>query len=197
RPDRALRSRQTPGALTTRASPTISCPWLLAFADALAHLGLERGRPERVPFLFNAIEQQAAVFLDECLEPIERPALGLGPDRDSDIHPQPVPAEIRGQQDHVCLIGSHPIGQGACMGKPTANEGATGVVRARLVDRAVMTGAERARRAGPDIVTADVDPQPAVATGGAGAALPVACDRHQPPLETTRAGVAAGPPPSQ
>src|ERR1700730_6832934 len=156
-------------------------PRLLAAADALAHLGLEVGWAEGKPLLADAVEQRPALGGREGREPLQCLRLGAVADRDCDVDREPPPRETGSQQDYAGSVGAHPLRQRTARREPAAHERAARILRPRFIDRAVVSGAERARLSRVNRMAVDRDLQPAVAACGARVAAPrrFACRRHK------------------
>jgi len=163
--------------------PTSVRPWLLTPGDPFGNFCLECRRTERKPFVADLIDQASPPISTELHQPVQRLLLRTRSSRHHDVDWQSMPDEIRRQHDQVGFVGPHPIGQRACSNKPPADELPARMLRALVVDRAAVLDAERARLARTNLMAADLDPEPAIATGRAGTAasrvLRLHIDRRQ------------------
>jgi hypothetical protein len=75
--------------------------------------------------------------------------------------------KIRGQQNQIRLVRPHPFRERAVVGKPTTNELPARIHGTVFVNAAFVRNTEWAGLSREDILAANVDPQPAVATGRA------------------------------
>jgi hypothetical protein len=139
-------------------------PWSLALADAIAHLGLERRGSKCKPLLLNLIEKHPASRGRKFFQPIKSLRCGRFADWHGNVDRTTAPHEICGQEDHSRIVRAHPFGQRTCRCEPAADEFPARILRARFIDRAVSSVAMGAWLSWTNIVTVDIDFQPAVAT---------------------------------
>lgn len=146
-------------------------PRLLAAPNALCDLRLKSGRTERKPVLAYLIDEAAPTFSGKPHQPIERLLLRPNADRDNHVDRQSLPDEIGREHDHVRSVRPHPIRQRAGWDQPAAYEFPARMLRTLIVDRAAIAGAERTGASRANMMLAYIDLEPAIAAGGAEAAV--------------------------
>ena len=144
-----------------------SGPHLFAARQTRRHLGLKFRRPVRDPFALGLKDQRAAARQTEVLQPFDRLVFRSGADGNRYMDRDPAPSEVCRQQNQVRLVGSHPFRKRTLVGQPAANELLTWIDWTVRVDAAFVRHAESTGVAWENIMTANIDLQPAVATGGA------------------------------
>ena len=144
-----------------------SGPHLFAARQTRRHLGLKFRRPIRDPFALGLKNQRATARQTKVLQPFDRLVLRSRADGNCHMDRDPPPSEVCRQQNQIRLVRSHPFWKRTPVGQPAANELLAWIDRTVRVDTAFVRHAESTGVAWENIMTANVDLQPAVATGGA------------------------------
>src|SRR5216117_165943 len=161
----------TRGMLATRISSVhYPLPQALAALELGEHLDLEFPRPEAEALPRALVEERAVGIQAEFAHPREQRFVRVASGRAQDICGFRSPANRNDQ--HAQPLRLEFIRKGAFLLQPPADEVPAGVHRAALVDGAAALAAEVARLARLHLVPEDRALDPAVAAGGAGAALP-------------------------
>src|SRR5437773_3153743 len=149
---------------------TYPLPQALAALELGEHLDLEFPRPEAEAFARALVEERAIGLQAEFAHPCEQRFVRVASGRAQDIGGFRSPANWNDQ--HAEPVRLEFLRKGAFLLQPPADEVPARVDRAALVDAAAAFSAEVARLARLHLVAEDRALDPAVAAGGAGAALP-------------------------
>lgn len=84
-------------------------PRLFAALQTLRHLSLKGWWAERKPFVVHLIHQASAMLGAKTQQPVQRLFPRARAGSHGDVDGQPLPGEIRRQQDHIRFVRSHPI----------------------------------------------------------------------------------------
>src|SRR6267143_1330510 len=152
------------------ALPTERLPQALAALELGEHLDLEFPRPEAEALARAFVEERAVGLQAEFAHPREQRLIRVAPGRAQDIGGFRSPSNRNDQ--HAEAIRLEFLRKGALFLQPPAHEVPARIDRPALVDAAAAFSAEVAGLSRVHFVAEDRALDPAVAAGGAAAALP-------------------------
>ena len=120
-----------------------------------------------LPVCTGLKNQRAMTLKAKLFQPLERLVLRPCTDRNRNMDRNCPPSKICRKQNQIRLVRPHPFGKRAVVGEPAANELPARVHRTIFINAAFVRDTERTGTAWKNVEAANVDLEPAVATGGA------------------------------